>query len=560
MGLLFQIASVRFLAEKCNVSSCRKWLPILAVYVAIAFGLAGINDNALAQSLSSPAQGARIYVDGVEGHTTLPWGVRATVTWSAPGFKEGTCGVFKIIGHENTVFNGGGGPIGTGQNTGALFRKAIYRLTCTDGDRTTQAEVSVNPSISKMLVAYPFATVSTAAFYVVLLLLLIPWSKSRVFRHLAHPIPPHQRHLSGFDAFRGFAATWVAMGHCWWATYPVFAPTQAEVLPLLALNSKAVPIFAILSGFLIYRSVLSVRTINDLRTYAVRRFFRIYPVYALGVVMSALAGQYVGTAHSTKLGMFVSDLGMFTVISWPGGFANPPTWSLYVEVLFYVVLPLIVLTLGQKRMVPFAAAMIVAMLAADYDSRVFGLWKFFLAGIIASEISARLTSKVTSLMLFVVGALLLYWDIFSAQYGAHDWFADFGLTYRHGDGETVALGIGCSLLLMSLPNLRRLGTWLSILPLRMLGTISYSVYVIHFFYILISFPKLGLFSRAGHPESTAYFQTLQAMPNWYLPLIFFPGILFWGLISYVLVERPGIMLGAKIVARSRGIATAQELK
>ena len=338
----------------------------------------------------------------------------------------------------------------------------------------------------------------------------------------------------------------VAFGHCWWATYPIFAATQIAA-PFVAFATKAVPIFAVLSGFLIYRScVLAVTSIQKLRAYIVRRFFRIYPVYFLGIVLSLLMGQYVGGANFSQSGYFVSDIFMFTSLSWPGGFANPPTWSLYVEVAFYAVLPLMIIAVGQRRMAALCVVLLAACIMADYPSRVFVLWRYFFIGIIASEITKKL-SLWPALASFLAGVGLLYYDLGGPAY---DWLGLIGLGQIHQDYSTLGLGLGCGLVLASLPHLPQIGKLLNILPLRLLGVISYSVYIVQFFYIRANFPEIVLFSQAGTDPLYQHFKTLAPFPAWYLPLIFFPGILFWGAASFVLVERPGILLGRLILKRT----------
>jgi peptidoglycan/LPS O-acetylase OafA/YrhL len=399
------------------------------------------------------------------------------------------------------------------------------------------------------LSAYPFATASSAAFYVILIALATP-SGMRVFASfLSHPVAPHQQYLQGFDSIRGVAAALIAIGHCWWATYPFFSKTQFA-LPFLAYDSKAVPIFATLSGFLIYRSVLAARTMDGLRSYAIRRFFRIYPVYVLGVLLCLLTGQYGIDPHAIA-SMFISDTFMFPLLARIGGFGNPPTWSLFVECQFYIMLPIIVLVITRRRMMFFCIVCICALLVADDGYRVFGLWKFFLTGILASELSEKIRDWRVALPAFLAGVGLLSWDFGQPTYGAHDWFADLGLTSRHLDGDTVGLGLACGMILLALPHLRSASRALDLAPLRLLGTISYSVYVTHFFYILANFPELGLFTNAGTDPMVKHFTSLPLMPAWYLPLIFFPGTLTWGLVSFVLVERPGMRLGRWIVNRSR---------
>jgi peptidoglycan/LPS O-acetylase OafA/YrhL len=401
----------------------------------------------------------------------------------------------------------------------------------------------------ELLGAYPLATASSAAFYVLLVALAIPHLRPYFSVLFVHPIPPHQTYQLGFDTLRGFAAIYVAFGHCWWATYPIFAATQ-HVAPFIAFNTKAVPIFAVLSGFLIYRSCISaVSGIAQLRAYIVRRFFRIYPVYLLGIVLSLLMGQYIGSPQFSPSGYLVSDIFMFTSLNWPGGFANPPTWSLYIEVSFYAVLPLMIIAVGQKRMAALCSILLLACVIADYPSRVFVLWRYFFIGIIASEVSKKISFR-PALAAFLIGICLIYYDLGGPP---HDWFGLIGIGQIHHDYSTLGLGLGCGLILVSLPHLPQIGAMLNILPLRLLGVISYSVYITHFFYIRANFPEIALFSQAGTDPLYQHFKTLAPFPAWYLPLVFFPGVLFWGAASFVLVERPGILLGRFILKRTRDV-------
>ncbi|MGV8998548.1 MAG: acyltransferase family protein [Parvibaculaceae bacterium] len=275
-----------------------------------------------------------------------------------------------------------------------------------------------------------------------------------------------------------------------------------------------------------------------------------YPVYALCVVLCLLFGQYSGNANASSVSYFFSDLFMFPTINWPGGYANPPAWSLYVEVLFYVVLPLVLLLVGQKRIVAFCLLVILAMLLADTQSRVFTLWRYFLFGIVASELSPRLSPR-TALMAFAAGLLLIGIDFASPKL---DWAAAIGIGIKHADEQTVGLGLGFGLLLAGLPQSKIFGRVLNILPMQILGVISYSVYLTQFFYIYWSFPVIGLFVHAGSQEQYQHFLTLPSNGGWVLPLVFFPGCLTWGIVSYLLVERPGMIYGRKLVLKLRSSA------
>lgn len=399
--------------------------------------------------------------------------------------------------------------------------------------------------------AYPFATASSGAFYFLLLLVAIPTTRRLVEPFFAHPVPPNQKYLAGFDPLRGIAAAMVAMGHCWWATYPMFASTQFAV-PWLAYSTKWVSIFAVLSGFLIYRSGISaIRSYDGLRAYVIRRFFRVYPVYALGVLLCLALSQYSGNPNVDPVSYFFSDLFMFPVLSWPGGFANPPAWSLYVEVAFYAALPLALVVVGQRRVVLICGLGIAAMVLADNQSRVYALWKYFLFGMAASEISPTL-SRRAALLLGAAGIALLVLDFNGPRF---DWAAKLGIGIKHQDEQTIGLGLGISMFLAALPHLKWLSSMLSVLPFRILGVISYSVYITQFFYIYANVPEIGLFTNAGTQDMYKHFSQMPSYSGWYLPLVFFPGAIFWGAVSFLIVERPGMMFGHAILKRRRQEAT-----
>jgi len=394
------------------------------------------------------------------------------------------------------------------------------------------------------LTEYPIATASSAVFYAFLALLAFAPARAFLAPFFVHPVPPHQKYLQGFDTIRGFAACLVAIGHASWATYPVFANAQS-IIPIVGFAVKAVPIFAVLSGFLIYRSALSIASLQDLRAYVVRRFFRIYPVYLAAVLACLVIGQYVASEQHTGFAYFMADVFMFNVISWPG-YANPPAWSLYIEVTFYAFMPLALITVGQRRMLLLAALAIAAMVLADHPSRVFVLWRYFMFGIVASELSPRAERWAPAI--FAAGAIMFAADFLGPR---ADWVAKLGIGIVHNDLSTLALGLSVAMILMSLPHLPKIGAALNVLPLRLIGVISYSVYLTHFFYIRASFPVVDRFTQAGTQPVYELLNAMPRTPSWYLPFVFFPGILTWGAICFLLVERPGMRLGQYLLKRTK---------
>jgi peptidoglycan/LPS O-acetylase OafA/YrhL len=109
---------------------------------------------------------------------------------------------------------------------------------------------------------------------------------------------------------------------------------MAIYFPGLALGFTGVGFFFVLSGFVL---AWSARDGDRPRSFLRRRFFKIVPNYLVawlaGVLLAAWAGEQVG--------LWTNVASFFLVHSWiPGMTAiNGPTWSLSVEVVFYLALP-----------------------------------------------------------------------------------------------------------------------------------------------------------------------------------------------------------------------------
>jgi len=226
-------------------------------------------------------------------------------------------------------------------------------------------------------------TILALAFYAaVLALVLSARVRDWVDRYLSMPRPSNQRHLASLDALRGLAALIIAAFHGW--QWPGAPP---HVVPAFIENgSKAVPVFVALSGFLIYRAVLPIDSGDQLRRYLRNRFFRIFPLYAASVVVLAALGC-LGDSQN-RLAEFLANLFVLRSFGSPL-FANPPVWSLYVEIMFYLLLPIAVIAFGKRTPLAAAIGIVVLALTDLPGPREFMLCKYFLVGILASETASR---------------------------------------------------------------------------------------------------------------------------------------------------------------------------
>ena len=194
---------------------------------------------------------------------------------------------------------------------------------------------------------------------------------------LEMPLPSTKQHLLPLDSIRGLAALWVAMLHGWLWTKPVFAPVELD-LSFVPVGYLGVPVFAILSGLLIYRSLRNLRDLNHLRSYFMRRLLRIFPLYlAVSAAFLVLFPQ--------RFGATLAEIFMLQTLGYKN-FMNPAAWSVYIEVLFYLIMPTVVL-LGNKRPALVAGTLFLIFLyAGDSQGREFDLWKYFFLGMLCSEL------------------------------------------------------------------------------------------------------------------------------------------------------------------------------
>lgn len=161
---------------------------------------------------------------------------------------------------------------------------------------------------------------------------------------------PEQRDAA-LDGLRALAALSVVAFHVWLYTWPdPTLPTREGFWNrLLFQGHLGLILFFVLSGFLLFRPRY------DLRRYAARRALRIVPAYWVALAGAVLLLWGGGATPGIRL-PDASQLGLFAVFgqNYSGATImqlNPVTWTLCVEVAFYVLLPF----LGRWALVPMVA-------------------------------------------------------------------------------------------------------------------------------------------------------------------------------------------------------------
>ena len=193
-------------------------------------------------------------------------------------------------------------------------------------------------------------------------------------------------HLAALDGFRGGLALWVYFGH--------LSLAVGYVNYFLAIHALAVDLFMVLSGFLMVYTWKSSHqpTSNFLRAsvgFYLARFFRIAPLYYALLLLCYVFLPQLNQMHDDALKLipppWVQDLAgydpksgwVFDSWRWlylhlsfafgvvPGMEASTPLpdWSLSLEMQFYLIFPLLLLVLGGGSWALLALAVGAAILA-----------------------------------------------------------------------------------------------------------------------------------------------------------------------------------------------------
>lgn len=162
--------------------------------------------------------------------------------------------------------------------------------------------------------------------------------------------------LAGIDGLRALAASSILIHHVWLYGQPSGERVDLGLLGRFVLPylPAGVGLFFTLSGFLLYRpvaaAVLRRSSSPDLRRYLTNRALRIFPAYwAILVVVGILlpAALVRPSPAKLELGRLVGDSSLllqnFLLIQhyFPRSVLTgiQPTWSLAVELIFYLILP-----------------------------------------------------------------------------------------------------------------------------------------------------------------------------------------------------------------------------
>lgn len=310
------------------------------------------------------------------------------------------------------------------------------------------------------------------------------------------------RKVSYLNVVRGLAISMVIAAH--FNTLPI--PYAAEIS--LALGNCGVILFFFLSGFLMDKVLARD---SRLAPYAIRRMFRILPMYWVSILLAFVmtAGWTLGDvlANATFMAPAVHTERMLGVY-----------WTLYIEVLFYCLVPFV--RYASERAIKLAPYAFIA---------AFVLWV---------AIAGRMNAAAFYVLFCFAGMQIGAWTRGQIGFG---WLVvvltAICVSASTLSGVSIYLGLAplvCSVLFLL--AMRQQWSWR---PMEIIGDVSYSWYLLH---SLFGYWLMGALNSAG-------------WPNWAVTWSGIAVSLAISVVTYLVIERPMIVLGHVVARRAMLLRT-----
>ena len=362
-----------------------------------------------------------------------------------------------------------------------------------------------------------------------------------------------RKHVESITILRGLAALGIVIFHVriflWtgWSTirnnpeqYSTFDRLTAWLALPAPLLGEGVLLFFVISGFCIHYPFAGQNTPLDLRKYAIRRFFRIYPPFVAAVGLSLLAVVYfewTSPANEPWLANLLLAHNYLPTINSQIS-SNISLWSIPTEVEFYLAYPLLLLLWRKwgpvQSLVLFGTISLLAvgLYFQGYRGMVFCAFTFYIlwwSGAFLAELHAtgRLPRPRTVMVLLSIA--LLTTGTIALEQGEN-----LVIVQRFLFGGFFVLMVWWFLAYEPIPLSADSKIAKALLHL---GNISFSLYLVH--YPLLQVCGLVWEEKMGSKPS-----------NFLVPLAFCGLAVVAAQIFHVLIEKPSHKLARKLANKS----------
>lgn len=340
------------------------------------------------------------------------------------------------------------------------------------------------------------------------------------------------------DTVRGLAAFWVLLSHSFICAF------IAVKVPIVGDGRGGVDIFMILSGYLMFHLYSNINSRETLARFFLARFFRISPVYYLLLVLSAV--YIFGLTKIGAVSVFWHITYLFGFLPSPPGLGMPD-WSIALEMQFYVAFPLIALFWRRKGWLPLVFFSTISSIVFHLCWSVYSLNPPALFGNFEQP-----TLLPFKLPMFLLGGFLADSHFFQNKTKAV-WtlVLNFGgvifpAVMMTGYKSSVVIYLACLAVVLvwkwDLVPVSRIvsvfNVFLTARVFRLLGEISYSVYLLHSF---VLYWVSGWMKTYGVWDGASPLFRLSSLLFVSIPLLYLLSWFIWRS-----VETPCIQIGKKV--------------
>lgn len=299
--------------------------------------------------------------------------------------------------------------------------------------------------------------------------------------------------IGALESLRGLMALWVVVGHAF--RYSGYMPVEFGPLRPLFEPGYAVDVFIILSGFVIF--FLLDHQPSSYRAFIVRRFFRLFPLFFVVLLVSALLHDWKAAAidlipwqsealagsrriHADTSAYFWPHF--FTHLTMLHGVTPLPSsdyafvgqaWSISVEWQFYLVAPFLfwMIAAGKWRALAVSVATICVLRFTNFGYEGFAVRQagYFLVGILSYFAYRRLhAARIEPALIdaMVVVAAAAVYLFLNKGLSLMLWAVAFGLIVAQAQTKrSLAQTFGLAVLNHPI--------------LQWIGAVSYSIYMVH---------------------------------------------------------------------------------
>lgn len=367
-------------------------------------------------------------------------------------------------------------------------------------------------------------------------------------------------HLDNLTWLRAVAAFFVVISHCLRVTEYSYAPEDVEsyFLPIniFDLGSFGVCIFFALSGCTLYLSNReSIVTTRDVISFYVKRFMRIWPAFAVSLVVYMVFIEIFRVGYTGDLDTWISRflydytlvnvfqyLALIVDVTGPKYLFNASYWSLPIEFHYYLLLPFAIL-LMRRWMLPLLVPVLfggLMYLVFHYSlihvalTELFQLGYTFFGGVLIATLRMRILGRLPALLGLGLGALVV---VLTGLIAIDRIAVPTDVLFLADKWNCYGLAALICVALAMFSQTPRLPVPLKTL-LNEYGEISYSIYLFHLVFVgfsAIIVTRLGIYGNLPKMLFVLGFSVV--------------GSYFFCRFTYAAIEEPSIEVGRRWAAR-----------